>query len=139
MRHRGERGSISVWMVTASVVMMILVGLAVDLGGQVHTQQRARNLAAQAARVGGQHVQPAPAVRGQYVAVNTAPARAAAQRYLATTGISGTVTVTGGDTLTVKVHDTYQPKFLLFLGIDQLDVTGTASARLIRSFGGNEE
>ena len=139
MNRRGERGSISVWMVTASFVMMVLVGLAVDLGGQVHTQQRARDVAAQAARIGGQQVQPAPAVRGQYVAVNTAPARAAAQHYLTTSGLNGTVTVTGGNTITVMVTDTYQPKFLLFLGIDHLDVTGTASARLIRSFGGNEE
>ena len=32
VRSRDERGSISVWLVTSSFVMMMLVGLAVDLG-----------------------------------------------------------------------------------------------------------
>ena len=44
-KGRDERGSISLWMVTSSFVMMVLVGLAVDLGGQVHAQQRARDVA----------------------------------------------------------------------------------------------
>jgi Flp pilus assembly protein TadG len=136
---RDQRGSVSIWMVTSTFVMMVLVGLAVDLGGQVHTQQRARDIAAQAARVGGQKVQSAPAVQGHYLAVNTSAARVAAQQYLAASGIEGTVSVSGGDTITVSVTDSYEPKFLLFLGIQQLDVTGTASARLIRSLGGNEE
>jgi Flp pilus assembly protein TadG len=59
-----ERGSVSIWLATASLVMIILVGLAVDLGGQVHTQQRARDIAAQAARVGGEQVLAGPAIRG---------------------------------------------------------------------------
>ena len=49
-RPRDERGAISVWFATASLVMIILVGMAVDLGGKVHTQQHARSVAAQAAR-----------------------------------------------------------------------------------------
>ncbi|MEI2811930.1 MAG: Tad domain-containing protein [Nocardioides sp.] len=56
-RTRDERGSISIWMVTASFVMMMLVGLAVDLGGQVHAKQRAHNIAAEAARTGGEQVE----------------------------------------------------------------------------------
>jgi len=60
-RHRGglrnERGSISIWMAASSFIMIVLVGLAVDLGGKVHTQQQARNVAAQAARTGAQEVQ----------------------------------------------------------------------------------
>ena len=67
---RDEDGSITLWMVTASFAMMMLVGLAVDLGGQVHAQQRAHIVAGQAARAGGQEVQAAPAVQGRYVAIN---------------------------------------------------------------------
>ena len=55
----------SIWLVTSGFAMIVLVGLAVDLGGQVHAQQRARNLAAQAARTGGQQLQPGPAIRGE--------------------------------------------------------------------------
>lgn len=137
-RLRNERGSISIWLATASFVMMILVGLAVDLGGQVHAQQQARDLAAQAARTGGQQVQAAPAIEGRYLNVDTAAARLAAKTYLAAAGIDGTVSITGGDTITVNVTDTYTPKFLSFIGIGDLTVTGEASARLVRSLGGTE-
>jgi Putative Flp pilus-assembly TadE/G-like len=134
----GERGSVTLWMVTASFVMMTSVGLAVDLGGQVHAQQRAHDLAAQAARAGGQHVQAAPAIEGRSVQVDTSSARLAAEDYLTAAGVDGTVTLTGGDTITVRVSDVYDPRFLGLLGISHLDVTGSASARLVRSLAGTE-
>ncbi len=136
--RRDERGSISIWMVTASFVMMVLVGLAVDLGGQVHAKQRADNIAAEAARTGAQQVQAAPAIEGRYVSIDTAAARAAAQQYLSAAGVVGTVKITGGDTIVVDVTDTYSPKFLGSIGVGDLTVTADASARLIRSLGGNE-
>lgn len=136
---RDERGSITVWVVTASFAMMMLVGLAVDLGGQVHAQQRARNIAAQAARVGGQEVLAPPAVQGQYLAISAAPARAAAEQYLTSAGVEGTVTINSGTTITVNVTDSYQPRFLTILGITHLAVTGTATARIVRTLGGTEE
>ena len=136
---RGQRGSISLWMVTASFVMMVLVGLAVDLGGQVHAKQRAHDVAAEAARTGGERVQAAPAIEGRYVSVDTAAARVAAEQYLASAGVTGTVQITGGDTITVEVTDTYTPDFLSFIGIGDLTVTSDASARLIRSLGGTEQ
>ena len=137
-RRHNERGSISIWVVTATIVMMTLVGLAVDLGGQVHAQQRAHDVAAQAARAGGQEVEAAPAVEGRYVALDTAAARRAAEQYLAAAGVEGTVTITGGTTLVVRVTDIYEPTFLSMVGIGELTVTGDASARLIRTTGGVE-
>lgn len=138
-RPRDERGSISIWLVTSSFVMMMLVGLAVDLGGQVHAKQRAHNIAAEAARTGAQQVQAAPAIQGQYVRVDAAAARTTAEQYLAAAGIEGTVTVTGGDTIHVAVTDTYTPTFLSFIGIGDLTVTSDASARIVRSLGGTEQ
>ena len=139
MRTQNERGSISIWIVTSSFVMMMLVGLAVDLGGQVHAKQRAHDVAAQAARAGGQQVQAAPAIVGNFLAIDTAAARRAAEEYRAAAHVSGTVTITGGDTITVDVTDVYRPKFLSLLGIGDLTVTGEASARLIRTLGGTEQ
>jgi Flp pilus assembly protein TadG len=136
---RDERGSVTVWIAVATFVMMALVGLAVDLGGQVHAQQRAHDLAAQAARAGGEQVQAAPAIQGRYARIDTATARTAAQEYLETAGVAGTVSITGGDIIHVTVTDSYDPRFLPFLGINQLNVTGTASARLIRTLGGTEQ
>ena len=57
-------------------------------------------------------MQAAPAIKGEYVAVDPVAARTAAEDYLAASDVTGTVTITGGDTITVNVTDTYTPKFL---------------------------
>ena len=137
-RPREERGAISVWFATVSLMMVILVGMTVDLGGKVHTQQRTRSVAAQAARTGAQEVQGATAVRGEDLRVDISAAKSAAQNYLRATGVNGTVTVTGGDMLVVRTTDTYSSKFLGIIGMDAMQVTGEASARLIRTQGGIE-
>jgi len=133
--HR-ERGSVRFWLATASLVMIILVGLAVDLGGQVHTQQRARDVATQAARAGGQQILSGPAIRGQGVQADTGAAKAAARDYLAGAGVSGSATINGGDTLVVTTTDTYQTTFLSIIGLNRLTVTGHARARIIRAVDG---
>lgn len=138
-QFRDERGSISIWLVTSSFVMMMLVGLAVDLGGQVHAKQRAHDVAAQAARAGGQQVQAAPAIEGGNLAIDTAAAKQAAEDYLAAAHVVGTVTISDGDTITVDVTNSYHPMFLGAIGIGPLTVTGGASARLIRTLGGTEQ
>jgi Flp pilus assembly protein TadG len=140
MSHRrDERGSITVWLALASFVMIFLVGLAVDLGGQVHAHERAHDVAAQAARAGGEEVEGAAAIQGRELTINPAAARAAAQRYLDVAGVDGTVSIRDGNTITVTVHDRYDPQFLGLIGINRLDVTGTATARLIRTLGGSQQ
>ena len=136
-RRRDERGSITVWLALSSFVMIFLVGLAVDLGGQVHAHERAHDLAAQAARAGGEEVEGAPAIEGGELTISPAAARAAAQHYLDAAGVSGTVTITNGNTITVTVQNSYDPRFLGLIGINRLNVTGTATAHLIRTLGGN--
>lgn len=136
---RDERGSVSVWLLTSTFVMTMLVGLAVDLGGQVHAQQRAHDLAAQAARTAGQRLQAGPAIEGDRVSVDTGAARSAARDYLRAAGVAGVVTTAGGDVITVRVADAYHTRFLGLIGINRLTVTGDASARLIRSLGDTEQ
>ena len=138
-RRHDERGSITVWMALASFVMIFLVGLAVDLGGQVHAHERADDVAAQAARAGGEEVEGAAAIQGLELTINPAAARAAAQRYLDVAGVDGTVSIRNGNTITVTVHDRYDPQFLGLIGINRLDVSGTATARLIRTIGGSQQ
>src|SRR3546814_18723211 len=55
--RRDQRGSVTVWLALSSFVMIFLVGLAVDLGGQVHAHERAHDVAAQAARAGGEEAE----------------------------------------------------------------------------------
>jgi len=133
---RDERGSISVWFATAALAMIILVGMAVDLGGKVHTQQQTRSAAAQAARTGAQEVQGSTAVRGGDLRVDINAAKAAALDYLHAAGVEGNARVVNGDTLIVTTTDTYTSKFLGIIGLDTMQVTGEASARLIRAEGG---
>ena len=134
-----ERGSISIWLVTTGFAMIVLVGLAVDLGGQVHAQQRARSVADQAARTGGQQLQADAAVRGEGLLADTHHAARAAKTFLAASGMTGTVKITGGTTLTVTVRDTYDTTFLGIIGITSMTVTGHGQARITRSVGGVEQ
>lgn len=128
----------SVWAATTAVVMIICVGIAVDLGGQVRAQQHTRDVAAQAARIGGQQLD-ATAVSGQYPSLAVGAARTAAADYLAAAGVTGTVTVTAATTIHVAVTDTYTPVFLGIAGIGDLTVTGDATARVIRTMGDSEQ
>lgn len=139
MSPRDERGSITLWLALSSFVMISFVGLAVDLGGQVHAHERAHDVAAQAARAGGEEVEGSSAIQGRDLAISPAAARAAAQRYLEASGVSGTVAITDGTTIAVTVTHSYDPQFLGLIGINRLDVTGTATARLVRTLGGSEQ
>lgn len=138
-RHpRPERGSVSIWLATMSIAMLVLIGLAVDLGGQVRAQQQARALAAQAARAGGQQLDTAAAVRGDAARPDAARAARAARTVLASAGVSGTVRVSGGTRVSVDVRDTYRTLFLGVIGLDDLSVSGHGTARITRSVEGVE-
>lgn len=120
----------------SAFVMIVLVGLAVDLGGQVHAQQRVRDVAAQAARTGAQHVVAAPVVRGGPARVDPGAARAAATGYLAAAGVAGDARTTAAATLVVTTTATYQTRFLSLIGITALTVTGRAETALVRAVDG---
>lgn len=137
--RRGERGSVTVWLAVASFVMIVLVGLAVDLTGAVHAQQRARDVAAQAARIGGQQIDAARAMKGQGVQANPQQAVAAANAYLASSGVSGSATVqSGGTALVVETTDAYNTIFLGIIGLGSIPVSGHGEARIVRAVGGVE-
>ncbi|WP_423464224.1 pilus assembly protein TadG-related protein [Promicromonospora sp. MS192] len=133
-----ESGSVTAWALAGVAIIGLCVGMAVDLGGQAHAHQRAYSLAAQAARTAGQEVS-ASVVAGHAPVVDPHAAVRAAHTYLATAGVQGTATVTGGTRITVTVHDTWQPRFLGVAGVGPLDVNATATARLIRTVGGTEQ
>ena len=124
-RCHDERGSVSVWLALAALTIVLCVGIAVDLGGHVHAQQRARSLAAQA-------------VRGQTPTVDVAAAKQAASAYLAQAGVTGSVGVRSGNVLEVTVTDSYTPMFLTSIGVRSLTVTGHSTARLVRAVQGTE-
>ena len=134
---RGERGSATIWMVTAAFAMSVLVGLAVDLGGQAHAQQRTHDLAAQAARTGAEEVLAAPAIQGKYVRIDIVAAGRTARSYLSQSGATGTVRVRG-NRIHVQATDTYSTRFLSIIGISSVRVRGDAEAELVRSLNGED-
>ena len=137
--HRADRGSVTIWLALASFAMVVLVGLAVDLSGQVYAQQRAHDVAVSAARTAGQQVDAAAAVRGLAAQTNTVAAVGAARTYVATAGMSADAAVTGGGTtITVTVHAAYATKFLAVMGIHELPVTAHAEVRVVRVVAGVE-
>lgn len=136
--RRDERGSVSVWMVMATFALVLIVGIAVDLGGQVHAKQRAHDIAAEAARAGANQLTAQDAMRGTQTSIDPAKARSAALAYVAASGYTGSATLTGDTLIQVTVTGTYRPVFLGAAGVGPTLVTATASARLVRVLNGTE-
>jgi Flp pilus assembly protein TadG len=138
--HRDERGSISVWAVLIVAVFTLVVGISVDLVGQIAAKERATDVAAQAARVAGEQADANTLMAGTgTVAVSPQRARQTALACIAGAGMSGTVTIeAGGTQLAITATATYRPIFLTSIGIGHLTVTGTSTARLIRALNGSE-
>ena len=136
-RHRDERGAFTVWVAGASVLMVSIIGITVDLGGQLHAKERAHTIAAQAARTGAEQIT-ADAMLGTKPTLDVGKARTAANAYLRAAGVDGTVSVSGGIRVTVTVVDTYQPLFLGSIGVGSLTVSASSTAELKRALDGSE-
>lgn len=132
-----DAGSMSLFFALATVAILMVVGLLVDGGGALNAGNRATSLAQEAARTAGQQLDAAQAVQGTAITIDPDAAVAAAQYYLAATGVEGQITVTdGGQTLNVTIHDTYTTRFAAFIGVGSIAVSGTARAHLQTQAGG---
>jgi len=132
LRQRDQSGSISMMFVVLMAGFAIMTGLVVDGIGRLQAEQRLDAIAQEAARAGGQAINPGAAVSGQRIYVTPAAAEAAADSYLSQVGMSGTVTVSAnGEEVTVTVHATYQPLFLGAFGLGPWALAGTGSATLV--------
>lgn len=129
-RSRSQRGASSSLLVAIiAPMLLVLVGLVVDGGGQLAAVRQAEAVAAQAARAGADAS--ATQLIGQQASV-AAAARAGAEEHLRRARIAGTVTVTDG-VVTVNTTVPYRTVFLGIIGQHQLVGHGTASARLAGS------
>ncbi|MFB6391751.1 hypothetical protein [Polymorphospora lycopeni] len=136
---RADSGRVSVFVAVAIGAVLLIVGLVVDGVGRLRTQQLADNIAAEAARTGGQQIDRAAAVGGGAKVVDVDEAVAAAEAYVDGFVLPDNITATGtaepvagdGTRLRVIVTLTYQPVMLTFLGADVGTVTGQATAVLL--------
>lgn len=136
---RSDRGSLSLWWIMMVIPMFIMIGIAFDLGGKLRDIEHADAVAAEAARAGGQAIDPAQAITGDAVVLDKAAAAREARRYLANAGVKGTVTFDAdGTTINVDVTTQRRTVFLQIIGQSTLDVEGHASAELLHGVGAPE-
>ncbi|MGW5063368.1 TadE/TadG family type IV pilus assembly protein [Streptomyces sp. NPDC004096] len=127
-----DRGGVTVFVAVCVFALIGIIGLAVDGGSKMRATERADYVAGEAARAGGQAIDPADAITGTAIVVDPQAAAAAAHAYLSSAGATGTVSVSGdGRTLTVTVTGSYDTKFLSVVGISALPVTGHGKATLL--------
>ncbi|MFI6494301.1 pilus assembly protein TadG-related protein [Streptomyces sp. NPDC050564] len=130
--HVDDRGGVTVFVAICVVALLGIIGVAVDGGGKMRATERADFIATEAARAGGQAIDPAQAVPGNAITVDSQAAQAAAQAYLRSAHMAGTVAVSAdGKTLTVTTTGSYDTKFLSVAGIGSLSVTGHGTATLL--------
>lgn len=139
-RPRDERGAaVTVWTVGIAALITLVLGIAVDLTGLIHAKQHAGDLAAQAARHAGQQISTGTFMNSGRLEVRARLAQTAAIEYLDAAGMAGTATVQDGTTLVVTSHIRWTPTFLGAIGVGPLDVSATATARVVRAQDGSEE
>ncbi|MFJ1974089.1 pilus assembly protein TadG-related protein [Streptomyces sp. NPDC087903] len=127
-----DRGGVTVFVAVCVIALIGIIGIAVDGGSTMRAVERADYIAGEAARAGGQAIDPAKAISGTAIVVDPQDAQAAAQAYLRSAGATGTVSVSSdGTTLTVHVTGTYDTKFLSAVGIGSLSVAGQGTANLL--------
>ncbi|XVV39259.1 pilus assembly protein TadG-related protein [Streptomyces sp. CA-100214] len=131
--HRwDDRGGVTVFVAVCVVALIGIIGVAVDGGGKLRATERADHVAGEAARAGGQALDPTAAISGESIVVKPQDAVTAARAYLHSVGATGTVNVSAdGKTLTVHTTGTYATKFLPVVGIGSMPVTGHGTATLL--------
>ncbi|MET8282650.1 hypothetical protein [Micromonospora sp. NPDC005174] len=132
----GDHGRVSIFLAVAMVGVLAIVGLSFDGAGQLRTLQHADNLAAEAARAGGQAIDRATAIEGGPTRIDQPQARVAVADYLSAAGTtSHTVSfprIAGETVVRVRLTITYRRSMLGLFGLaDQVTVTGEATARAI--------
>jgi uncharacterized membrane protein len=127
-RTRDESGMVTVFVVTMTLVFLLLAGLVVDGGAVLAAKREAINEAEQAALAGAQAVDVTALRVGAPATLDPVEATAAARAYLAQIGRDGTVEVVGNQ-VTVNVTIPRRMLILQLAGFGDVTVTGRADAR----------
>ncbi len=131
-RLRARLGEDDAGMVTAFVViftlaLIVMAGLVLDGGLALSAKVQAIDDAQAAARAGAQAIDiPLYRSTGQ-ITLDPAQATTDAERYLAQSGHTGTVTI-NGEQVTVAVTISQPTQILSLVGIGHLTVSGTGAA-----------
>ncbi|MGI5206163.1 TadE/TadG family type IV pilus assembly protein [Spirillospora sp. CA-108201] len=139
LHQQAERGSVSVFAVIITLVVLVFFGAVVDFEQVLEARQDANTIAQEAARAGAGRVDQNRAyAHGQYV-VDRESAIRAARSYLRASHHTGTVTTAGRRTIRVHVSITRPAQFLSLIGISVLQADGTAIANLTTGVEGSQQ
>lgn len=131
---RTEDGSISVFVVIASLALIAVTGLVLDGGRLLAARREAQDIAANAARAGAQALD-AHELRSGRTVLDAAAGARAVSAYLTQTSATGTSRI-GADTVTVTVRMPVRLLLPGFAGAAHRTVTATERARAVRSVTG---
>jgi Flp pilus assembly protein TadG len=128
-----ERGSLTLMLVVMFVALIALAGLVVDGGAKVTAAEDATSAAQEAARAGAGMVDRANAYANGSIIVDQRQAIAEANQFLANAGYTGQAVPgpAGENSIKVTVTVVKPTKVLSIIGIDRIQVTGTATATLV--------
>jgi Flp pilus assembly protein TadG len=127
---RDERGSVSVLVLGLSLALLVAVGFAVDGTRKGLAYSQATAIAEEAARAGAQALRVRALADGTDAAVEPAVAEAEAQRYIATSGATGTAHADEREVV-VDTVVTRTTIFLGSIGIAEFTVHGHGAAVLV--------
>ncbi|MFI7033575.1 pilus assembly protein TadG-related protein [Microbispora hainanensis] len=132
MTRTRDRGSVTLFTAVAVFpLMLVLAGFLWDGTAKLRAGREAYNIAEEAARAGAGYVDRRAAYTdGRYIVDQVAALRAA-RSYLATTGHTGTAAPVGTHAIQVRVRVSEPTLFLALIGINDIAVTGSATARLV--------
>jgi hypothetical protein len=130
-RLHGDRGTVTAFVATFTLALLVVGGLVIDGGYTLATRRRAFNEANAAARVGAQAIDESALRSGGTVRLQPERARALAIDYLDAAGLTGTVDVVG-DTITVHITTTQDMTVLGIVGIAPLTIHADGTARAIQ-------
>jgi len=125
-----DRGSVTVWAISATVACVLIIGLVIDGGTMLRARSGAFALASSAARAGAQELDSASAVQGLTVLDPVAAERAALD-YLAAHGATGTVAITD-ETITVTVTSATSLQLLRLAGAETASFTATSTVNIVK-------
>ena len=136
---RRDDGTLTLFTAIAAIGLLAALGFVVDAGQKLQAGQQARAIAEEAARAGaGQVNRSAAYVGDRRLVTDPAAAVTAAQAYLSHSGHTGTVTVTGDQTIQVTVTISEPAVFTTIIGISHLSATQTATANLVQGITGQQ-
>lgn len=129
-RVADDRGSVTVWTISATVACMLILGLVIDGGTMLRARSDAFAVASSAARAGAQQLDRDAAVQGR-TALDPIAAEQAALDYLAAHGATGTATVTA-DSITVTVRSHADLQLLRVAGASATEFTATSTVNAVK-------